>query len=176
MEIDVDNGVVFRYKGYTVKHWTPNDREKAGCLIKQCLESYGLRFEPFGADRDALEVEDFYYSENRGEFWVITDDNSGELVGTGAFYEIDYKEQVADEGDNRRVEIRKMYLAPTARGKRLGCTLLQVKTSPYLVVSPARPCTRPPARKGSSNHSTSTCPRLQDSCSPIRLQQLKAKD
>jgi len=125
-DVDSRNEVVFRHKGYTAKHWTPSDRDKAGCLIKQCLESYGLHFEPQGADRDALEVEDFYYKESRGEFWVLTEDSSKELVGTGAFYELDKNEHITGEVDNRRVEIRKMYLAPSARGKYLGCTLLQV--------------------------------------------------
>jgi putative acetyltransferase len=71
------------------------------------LEQYGLPFEPNGADRDAIEVEDFYLREERGEFWVVVDRN-GKLVGSGAYYEVG--------GSEKAVEIRKMYLLPEARG------------------------------------------------------------
>lgn len=88
------------------------------------MESYGLQFEPAGADRDALEVEDFYYKDNRGEFWTVVEDSTGKLVGTGGYYQIERGD--LDQNNNSKVEIRKMYLAPSARGKKLGRTLLQV--------------------------------------------------
>lgn len=119
------DGIIFKHSGYTARHWRPSDRERAGEVIKQCLESYGLQFEPQRADRDALDVEEFYQRDDKGEFWVVIEDSTGELVGTGGYYE-----QVSATKDEscscKSVEIRKMYLAPSARGKQLGRTLLQV--------------------------------------------------
>ena len=100
-----------------MRHWAATDREKVAELVGLCLEQYGLPFEPNGADRDAIEVEDFYLREERGEFWVVVDRN-GKLVGSGAYYEVG--------GSEKAVEIRKMYLLPEARGKKLGRALLEV--------------------------------------------------
>lgn len=72
-----------------------------------------MGWEPAGADRDVLEVEQFYQATG-GEFWVI--EHQGRLVGTGAYYPI-------RRGENA-VEIRKMYLLPEARGQGLGRFLL----------------------------------------------------
>lgn len=121
--------IVFRHRGYTARHWAPSDRKQAGDVIRQCLESYGLQFEPQGADRDALEVEEFYQKKNKGEFWVVMEDSTGKLVGTGGYYEVGngHEGEKEELGNCKgRVEIRKMYLAPAARGKQLGRTLLQV--------------------------------------------------
>ncbi len=116
--------IVFKYKGYTVRHWTPSDRESVSNVIKGCLESYGLQFEPSRADRDAVEVDDFYYKNNKGEFWTVIEDSTGKLVGTGGYYQLEEKNE--DRSNHAQVEIRKMYLTPSARGKQLGRTLLQV--------------------------------------------------
>lgn len=114
-------GLVFRHKSYNVRHWTAEDRETAGSVVRRCLEAYGLDFEPEGADLDALQVEDHYLKDGRGEFWVVVDDISGKLIGTAGYYEVEDK-------DKRSVEIRKMYLLPEARGEKLGRALLQVIT------------------------------------------------
>lgn len=111
----MDDGVVFRHRGYSARHWKASDRETAAGVVKHCLEAYGLEFEPEGVDLDAVEVEARY---KRGEFWVVIEEGTNELIGTGAYYEI-------EEG-SRCVEIRKMYLLPSARGKQLGRALLQV--------------------------------------------------
>ncbi|MEW6498164.1 MAG: GNAT family N-acetyltransferase [Cyanobacteriota bacterium] len=102
------------YKNFLIRPWTPRDREKAAAIIRDSLMEYGLPWEPSGADRDVLEVETFYTAVG-GEFWVI--EQQGQVVGTGAYYPV-------ERGDNA-VEIRKMYLSPTVRGKGLGKFLLQ---------------------------------------------------
>lgn len=114
--------VIFEFAGYTAHHWTPRDRQGVADIVRVCLEPYGLEFEGEGADKDAVEVEEFYQQEERGgEFWVLRKASSGKLVGSGGFY------QVEVDGEGRRAaEIRKMYLLPEARGKKLGRFLLEV--------------------------------------------------
>ena len=109
--------VVFQYGEYNVRHWAAADREKVAELVEVCLGQYGAPFEPNGVDRDAVEVEDCYLKEERGEFWVVVD-RSGKLVGSGAYCEVGASEKA--------VEIRKIYLLPEARGKKLGRALLEV--------------------------------------------------
>ena len=109
--------VVFQYGEYTVRHWAAADREKVAEVVEVCLEQYGAPFERNGVDRDAIEVEDFYLRDERGEFWVVEDGN-GKLVGSGAYCEVGASEKA--------VEIRKIYLLPEARGKKLGRAMLEV--------------------------------------------------
>ena len=120
---------VFSHGNYTVRHWTPKDRPKVCEVVRECLEAYGLEFEPQGADQDAIDVEDHYLREGRGEFWVVVDNVSKRIVGSGGYYKLNREfEQEGSEGRNipAAAEIRKMYLLPEARGKRLGWTLLEV--------------------------------------------------
>lgn len=72
--------------------------------------------------RDAIAVEDHYLREGRGEFWVVADD-SKRIVGSGGYYKLNH--ELEQEG-SRAAEIRKMYLLPEARGKKLGWALLEV--------------------------------------------------
>ena len=123
----MEGRLVFKHGTYSVRHWTPEDREGASLVVKECLETYGLRFEPQGADLDAIDVEEFYLKDNRGEFWVVIDDTSNKLIGTGGYYEVN------NGSIPGTVEIRKMYLLPEARGKKLGRALLEV-TPPYLLI------------------------------------------
>lgn len=122
---------MFSYNGYTVRHWTRADREKVAEIIRECLESYGLEFEAQGADLDAIAVEDHYLKDARGEFWVVVDERSKKVVGSGAYYVIDHElkgERIKTKA-SAAVEIRKMYLLPEARGKKLGRTMLEVRNS-----------------------------------------------
>lgn len=102
------------YKDFLIRSWTPNDREVAAGVIGDALAEYGLAWEPTGADRDVLEIEECYIALG-GEFWVI--EQQGQVVGTAAYYPV--------ERGEKAVEIRKMYLAPAVRGKGLGTYLLQ---------------------------------------------------
>ncbi len=102
------------YRDFLIRSWTPSDRDAAAAIIRDALAEYGLSWEPTGADRDVLEVEESYNAVG-GEFWVI--EQQGQLVGTGAYYPV--------ERGEKAVEIRKMYLSPAARGKGLGKYLLE---------------------------------------------------
>jgi putative acetyltransferase len=101
------------YQTFLIRLWRSTDRGQAAQLIGSILAEYGLGWEPEGADRDVVEVEQFYLATG-GEFWAI--EQHGILVGTAAYYPV-------ERGD-RAVEIRKMYLASTARGQGLGRFLL----------------------------------------------------
>jgi putative acetyltransferase len=102
------------YQNYTIRSWQPDDRQAAADVIKHALAEYGLGWEADGADRDVLEVEEYYLACG-GEFWVV--ENRGEIVGTSAYY------PCANRGE-KAVEIRKMYLCSKFRGQGLGKYLL----------------------------------------------------
>ena len=120
---------MFTHGNYTVRHWTQDDRESVAEVVRLCLESYGLTFEAQGADLDAIAVEDHYLKDERGEFWVVVDDQTKKVVGSGGYYQVDHESEPSgrERGQPPAVEIRKMYLLPEARGKRLGRTLLEVQ-------------------------------------------------
>ena len=103
-----------QFRQYCIRRWQPEDRQAAGAVIATVLAEYGLGWEPQGSDRDALEVETHYW-QTGGEFWVVVDGDT--LVGTAGYHPV-------RRGD-RAVEIRKMYLLPTARGQGLGRYLLR---------------------------------------------------
>jgi putative acetyltransferase len=103
-----------RFKDYLIRDWEPCDRHDAATVIATVLTEYGLGWDPEGADRDVLAVEACYL-DAKGAFWVV--EQKGTIVGTGAYYPI-------RRGINA-VEIRKMYLLPSARGHGLGLFFLQ---------------------------------------------------
>ncbi|MBD2449981.1 GNAT family N-acetyltransferase [Nostoc sp. FACHB-152] len=102
------------YQDFLIRNWEKGDRTRAAAVISYVLSEYGLGWEPKGADRDVLQVEECYL-ETGGEFWVI--EHQSQIVGTGAYYPIQRGEKA--------VEIRKMYLLPSVRGLGLGKYLLQ---------------------------------------------------
>lgn len=102
------------YKDFLIRSWSESERTPAAEVIRSVLSEYGLSWQPNGADRDVLQVEECYLATG-GEFWVIEYQNK--IVGTGAYYPIHRGEKA--------VEIRKMYLLPSARGFGLGKYLLQ---------------------------------------------------
>lgn len=101
------------WQNFFIRNWEPPDREIVAKLISQVLAEYGLGWEPEGADRDVLWVEE-HYLHRGGEFWVV--EQNQQIVGTGAYYPI--------QRGNQAVEIRKMYLSPEVRGRGLGKFLL----------------------------------------------------
>jgi putative acetyltransferase len=103
------------YQNYCIQNWQPCQRKAAANVIKTVLAEYNLPWQPTEADIDVLEVEKFYLQVG-GEFWVVEDLSSGEIIATGAYYPI-------SRGENA-VEIRKMYILPAHRGKGLGKYLL----------------------------------------------------
>lgn len=102
------------YQDFLIRNWEKGDRTAAAAVISYVLSEYGLGWEPNGADRDVLQVEEYYLATG-GEFWVIEHQN--QVVGTGAYYPIQRGEKA--------VEIRKMYLLSSVRGLGLGKYLLQ---------------------------------------------------
>lgn len=105
-----------QFKDFLIRDWVAGDRELAAGVVKTVLEEYGLGWEASCgncSDQDAVEVEK-YYQQTGGEFWVV--ETGGTIVGTGGYHPI--------ARGNNAVEIRKMYLLPTARGQGLGRFLL----------------------------------------------------
>lgn len=107
----------FAFKSYLIRPWKAIDRPKAAQVIETVLAEYGLGWEPTGADRDVLHVEECY-ADRGGEFWVVMQND--QLVGTAAYYPIDRPESQSGSA----VELRKMYLLPQVRGQGLGQFLL----------------------------------------------------
>ncbi|MEB3180537.1 MAG: GNAT family N-acetyltransferase [Nostocaceae cyanobacterium] len=101
------------YQDFLIRDWEERDRTPACEVIHSVLAEYGLGWEPDGADRDVLQVEECYLATG-GEFWVI--ERQHQLVGTSAYYPI--------ERGEKAVEIRKMYLLSSVRGLGLGRYLL----------------------------------------------------
>jgi putative acetyltransferase len=95
------------YQDFLIRDWVGSDRTRAAKVISYVLSEYGLDWEPKGADRDVLQVEEYYLATG-GEFWVI--EHQSQLVGTGAYYPI---------------HRGKMYLLSSIRGLGLGKYLLQ---------------------------------------------------
>jgi len=110
-----------QYQHYTIRSWQPEDRLVAATVIEIALAEYGLGWEPTGADRDVLAVEE-YYLDRGGEFWVV--EEQGDIVGTSAYYPCSIDASELNLGGKKAVEIRKMYLHPKARGQGLGKYLL----------------------------------------------------
>ena len=73
------------YQDFLIRSWSERDRQSASQVIRSVLSEYGLGWEPKGADRDVLQVEECYLA-TWGEFWVIEHQN--QVVGTGAYYPI----------------------------------------------------------------------------------------
>ena len=109
------------YQDYLIRSWQPDDRLAAAAVIKSALAEYGLGWEPDGADRDVLAVEE-YYLDREGEFWVI--ESQGDIIGTSADYTCLHQANLPPNRGNNAVEIRKMYLSPKVRGQGLGKYLL----------------------------------------------------
>lgn len=111
--------VQLSYRDFVVRDWHADDRQAAAGVIATVLAEYELGWEPTGADRDVLQVEQAY-GQAGGEFWVV--EQAGQIVGTAAYYPIDRAPQA--------VEIRKMYLVPAVRRQGLGRFLLtQLETT-----------------------------------------------
>ncbi len=104
------------FKEFLIRDWAAGDRDAAANVVKTVLAEYGLSWEAGdsgGSDRDAVEVETYYW-QTGGEFWIV--EQASQVVGTGGYLPI-------ERGENA-VEIRKMYLLPAARGQGLGRYLL----------------------------------------------------
>lgn len=102
------------YQNFIIRNWQNSDATKVAKIISSVLSEYGLPWQPEEADRDVVNVPEYYLTTG-GEFWVV--EQYDQIVGTAAYYPIHRGEQ--------GVEIRKMYLLPQVRGLGLGKFLLQ---------------------------------------------------
>ncbi len=105
---------MYQYQDFIIRNWQEKDCTFAANVISSVLSEYGLPWQPEAADKDVLNIQEFYLKTG-GEFWVIEQQN--QIVGTAAYYPINRGEKA--------VEIRKMYLLPKVRGLGLGKYLLQ---------------------------------------------------
>jgi putative acetyltransferase len=99
-----------RYLDFTIRPWAVADRQAVAEVIGVVLAEYGLGWEPEGADRDVLEIEQYYLTTG-GEFWTLLN-SAGQVIGSAGYHPIDRGEAA--------VEIRKMYLLAAYRGQGLG--------------------------------------------------------
>ncbi len=107
-----------RYQDFLIRDWQKGDRLCAAAVIEEVLQEFGLPWQPDEADRDVIEVEE-YYLQTGGEFWVV--EYGHRIIGTAGYYRI-------KRGFNS-VEVRKMYLLPLFRGRGLGKYLLTLLES-----------------------------------------------
>jgi putative acetyltransferase len=97
-----------------VRHVAAEDVERVVALVAATLAEFGLEFGR-GATTDAeLYALPASYAERGGAFWVATEGEA--LLGTCGVFPVAHA----------TYELRKMYLAPAARGHRLGEQMLDV--------------------------------------------------
>ena len=101
---------VRKLSGPTIRPATNADCAKVRALIFAVLDEYGLEPAPKTTDRDLDDLETFYAG---GAFDVLADEG-GDIIGTVGLWPM---------GDGA-VELRKMYLKASARGRGYGKKLL----------------------------------------------------
>ena len=97
----------------TIRSATNADREAIERIVFAALREHGLKPDPAATDADLANIEQTYFA-NGGIFDVLEND-AGEIVGTVALY----------RNSATETELRKMYLAPAARGCGQGRRLLE---------------------------------------------------
>ncbi len=98
--------------GYNIRAAEPADAAAVRALVFGTLAEYGLTADPAGTDADLTDLMG-HYAELGGAFEVLTGPDGGVVGSVG----------LAPYG-NGRCELRKMYLAPAARGRGMGRRLL----------------------------------------------------
>ncbi|OKH18867.1 GNAT family N-acetyltransferase [[Limnothrix rosea] IAM M-220] len=101
------------WQKFKIRDWQKGDRLAAAAVVKNVLEEYDVGWEPERADKEVFEIESHYW-ENDGEFWVV--EQAGKIVGTAGYHPI--------RRGTKAVEIRKVYLLESVRGKGLGKYLM----------------------------------------------------
>ena len=101
-----------RFKSFRIRPATNRDGAAVRALVFGVLAEYGLQPDPDGTDADLRDIE-ATYGASGGSFEVVEDAGGG-LVGTVG---------LCRTGTDS-FELRKMYLAPGARGQGLGKWLL----------------------------------------------------
>jgi putative acetyltransferase len=92
---------------------TNDDRERIELLVFSVLEEYGLKPDPDGKDADLNDIEANYFK--RGGCFEVIEDGEGNLIGSIGIYPVEL----------HTCELRKMYFAPSLRGKGFGRKVLE---------------------------------------------------
>ncbi len=100
-------------EGFVIRKAKGSDAMAAREVVFPVLEHYGLAPEPQGTDADLFDLDAAYFRAG-GAFFVL-EDPAGRVVGTCGLKPI----------DRERIELRKMYLSPAARGQGHGRRLLE---------------------------------------------------
>lgn len=100
-------------EGFVIRKAKGSDAMAARDVVFPILEHYGLKPEPQGTDADLFDLDAAYFRAG-GAFFVL-EDPEGRVVGTCGLKPLDAE----------RIELRKMYLAPAARGQGHGRRLLE---------------------------------------------------
>lgn len=95
-----------------VRSATNADCEKIQQLVFGILKEYGLQADLDGTDKDIFDIEENYLKPG-GHFEVV-EGPDGEILGSIGLYPL----------NNETIELRKMYFAPSIRGRGLGKKLL----------------------------------------------------
>lgn len=90
------------------------DRDQIVALVSEVLAEYGLTFGVGSKSDEELLHLPGSYRDNGGEFWVAVDPD-GHVVGTSGVFPIDAS----------TLELRKMYLGPSIRGRGLASRLFE---------------------------------------------------
>jgi len=73
---------MYQYQDFVIRNWQEKDCTSAATVIHSVLSEYGLPWQPEEADKDVLNIEEYYLATG-GEFWVIEHQN--QIVGTAAY-------------------------------------------------------------------------------------------
>lgn len=98
--------------GVTFRRATNGDRQTAQRLVDGALREYGLHVLLDTSDVDLTDLEGHY--DARGGRFELLESNSGDPLGVLGW------RPAADDDGARVVELKKLYLAPAARGRGLG--------------------------------------------------------
>jgi putative acetyltransferase len=101
------------FRGYTIHAAAADDSPAVRDLVEMTLNEYGMQLDRRGTDSDLDDVEASYLAQ--GGMFDVAYDTNGELAGSCGIIPIDAK----------TCELRKMYVAPEARGHGLGGRLLR---------------------------------------------------
>jgi putative acetyltransferase len=102
-----------QHQTFEIRPATNADHERIKAVVFGVLAEYGLSPDCGKTDVDLDDIENHYFAS--GGLFEVVEDERGELVGTVGLYVV----------DSKTCELRKMYLAPQARGQGLGKLLLE---------------------------------------------------
>jgi len=96
-----------------IRQATNKDAPEIARLIETVLCEYGLTFDPEQTDADLDDIEACYLA--RGGIFEVVEDDDGAIIGSVGLYPLSATD----------CELRKMYLARSARGQGLGKALIE---------------------------------------------------